>query len=92
MKKVAVVMLAVFSMAVAAPVFAAEMTKDQKDQCLLASKNCAAEADSIQKKIKKLQSEIKKGTKVYSADEIKKLNEKLQETEALLDNILKGGE
>ena len=92
MKKVAVVMLAVFSMAVAAPVFAAEMTKDQKDQCLLASKNCAAEADTIQKKIKKLQAEIKKGTKVYSADEIKKLNEKLQETEALLDNILKGGE
>jgi len=92
MKKVAVMMLAAFSMAVAVPVFAAEMTKDQKDQCLLASKNCAAEADSIQKKIKKLQSEIKKGTKVYSADEIKKLNEKLQETEALLDNILKGGE
>lgn len=92
MKKVAVMMLAVFSMAVAVPVFAAEMTKDQKDQCLLASKNCAAEADTIQKKIKKLQTEIKKGNKVYSADEIKKLNEKLKETEALLDDILKGGE
>ena len=92
MKKVAVVMLAVFSMAVAAPVFAAEMTKDQKDQCLLASKNCAAEADTIQKKIKKLQAEIKKGTKVYSADEIKKLNEKLKDTEDFLDTIMKGGE
>ena len=92
MKKVAVMMLAAFSMAVAVPVFAAEMTKDQKDQCLLASKNCAAEADTIQKKIKKLQAEIKKGTKVYSADEIKKLNEKLKETETLLDNILQGGQ
>ena len=91
MKKVAVMMLAVFSMAVAAPVFAAEMTKEQKDQCLLASKGCATEADSIQKKIKKLQVEVKKGTKVYSADEIKKLNEKLKETETMLDNILKGG-
>jgi peptidoglycan hydrolase CwlO-like protein len=92
MKKVAVMTLAVFSLAVAAPVFAAEMNKEQKDQCLLASKNCGTEVDSIQKKIKKLQAEVKKGTKVYSADEIKKLNEKLQETEALLDNILKGGE
>lgn len=89
MKKVAVMMLAVFSMAVAAPAFAAEMTKAEKDQCLLASKDCANEADSIQKKIKKLQGEVKKGTKTYSADEIKKLNEKLKEAEALLDNMLK---
>jgi peptidoglycan hydrolase CwlO-like protein len=92
MKKVAVMMLAVFSMAVASPVFAAEMSKEQKDQCLLASKGCATEVDSIQKKIKKLQVEVKKGTKVYSADEIKKLNEKLHEAETMLDNILKGGE
>lgn len=88
MKKVAVMMLAAFSMAVASPVIAAEMTKEQKDQCLLASKNCATEVDSIQKKIKKLQAEIKKGTKVYSADEIKKLNDKLKEAEAILDNLL----
>lgn len=88
MKKVAVVMLAVFSMAVSAPAFAAEMTKEQKDQCLLASKGCTAEVDSLQAKIKKLNKEIKKGTKVYSADEIKKLNEKLKEAEKLLDGIL----
>ena len=89
MKKVAVMMLAVFSMAVAAPAFAAEMTKAEKDQCLLASKECAHETDSIQKKIKKLQGEVKKGTKTYSPDEIKKLNEKLKEAETLLDNMLK---
>ena len=76
-------------MAVAVPVFAAEMTKEQKDQCLLASKNCAGETDSIQKKIKKLQGEVKKGSKVYSPEEIKKLNAKLKEAEDLLDNMLK---
>ena len=69
-------------------VFAAEMTKEQKDQCLLASKGCAAEVDSLQAKIKKLNKEVKKGTKVYSAEEIKKLNEKLKEAEKMLDNIL----
>lgn len=89
MKKIAVLMIAVFSMAAAVPAFAAEMTKEQKDQCLLASKGCAGEADTIQQKIKKLQAEIKKGTKVYSADEIKKLNAKLKEAEDLLDNLLK---
>jgi len=89
MKKIAVLMIAAFSMAVAVPVFAAEMTKEQKDQCLLASKGCAGEADTIQKKIKKLQAEVKKGTKVYSADEIKKLNDKLKEAEDLLDNMMK---
>jgi len=89
MKKIAVLMIAVFSMAAAVPAFAADMTKEQKDQCLLASKNCAGQADTIQQKIKKLQAEVKKGTKVYSADEIKKLNAKLKEAEDLLDGLLK---
>jgi hypothetical protein len=89
MKKIAVLMIAVFSMAVAVPAFAADMTKEEKDQCLLASKGCAGEANSIQQKIKKLQAEIKKGKKVYSAEEIKKLNAKLKEAEDLLDSLLK---
>jgi len=88
MKKIAVMLLAAFSMSVAAPVFAAEITKEQKDQCLLASKNCASEVDSIQKKIRKLNAEIKKGTKVYSPDEIKKLNDKLKETNKFLDEMM----
>jgi len=89
MKKIAVMMLAAFSMSVAAPVFAAEMTKETKDQCLLASKGCATETKSIQQKIKALNAEIKKGKKVYSAEEIKKLEQKLKEANELLDNLLK---
>jgi peptidoglycan hydrolase CwlO-like protein len=91
MKKIVVLMIAVFSMAVAVPAFAAEMTKEQKDQCLLASKGCAGEADTIQQKIKKLQAEIKKGNKAYSPEEIKKLNAKLKEAEAILDGLLRDG-
>ncbi|GLI37745.1 hypothetical protein KI811_07025 [Geobacter hydrogenophilus] len=91
MKKMAVLLMAAFMMSATVPVFAAEMTKEEKDQCLLASKNCATEVDTLQKKIKKLNAEIKKGKKVYSADEIKKLQQKLDEANALLDDILKGG-
>lgn len=91
MKKMAVLLMAAFMMSATVPVFAAEMTKEEKDQCLLASKNCSMEVDTLQKKIKKLNAEIKKGKKVYSADEIKKLQQKLDEANALLDDILKGG-
>jgi len=82
--------MAVFMMSVSIPVIAAEMTKEQKNECLLASKGCMTEVDTIQKKIKKLDGEIKKGTKVYSPEELKKLNAKLKETEDLLDKIIGG--
>lgn len=88
MKKAAVMVLAAFMMSAAVPAFAADMTKEEKDQCLLASKGCKGEVDSIQKKIKRLQTEIKKGTKVYSADEIKKLKDKLNEADKMLDTLL----
>jgi peptidoglycan hydrolase CwlO-like protein len=91
MKKVAVMLMAAFVMSAAVPAFAAEMTKEEKDQCLLASKGCTTEVDSIQKKIKKLNAEIKKGKKVYSAEEIKKLQQKLDEAEKMLDKIIEGG-
>ena len=89
MKKIAVMMLAAFSMAVAVPVFAADMTKETKDECLLASKGCDHETKTIQQKIKALNAEVKKGKKTYSADEIKKLELKLKEANELLDNLLK---
>lgn len=88
MRKAAVMVLAAFMMAVTVPVYAAEMSKEEKDQCLLASKGCKDEVDSIQKKMKKLQAEIKKGKKVYTADEIKKLEDKLKEADDMLDKLL----
>jgi peptidoglycan hydrolase CwlO-like protein len=90
MKKIAVVLMAAFMMSATVPAIAAEMTKEEKDQCVLASKNCATEVDSIQKKIKKLNTEIKKGKKVYSSEELKKLNAKLKEAEDMLDKIMTG--
>lgn len=91
MKKMAVLLMAAFMMSATVPVLAAEMTKEEKDMCLLASKNCGTEVDTLQKKIKKLNAEIKKGKKVYSAEDIKKLQQKLDEANDLLDTILKGG-
>ena len=86
MKKIALMIAAAFVMAATVPAYA-EMTKEEKDQCLLASKNCMNEVSSIQQKMKKLQAEIKKGKKVYSAEELKKLQQKLKEAEDLIDAL-----
>jgi peptidoglycan hydrolase CwlO-like protein len=91
MKKIALMLTAAFMMSAVAPVYA-QMSPEQKDQCLLASKDCVNEVNSINQKIKKLQKEIKKGKKVYSEEEIKKLNAKLKEAEEMVDTMLKGGQ
>ena len=64
-------------------------TKSEKDECLLISKGCANETLSIQEKIKKLDTEIKKGTKVYTPAELKRLQDKLKDAEDTLDLLLR---
>ncbi len=86
MKKIAILALSAFIMT-SVSAFGADMTKEQKDQCLLASKECRGEVDSIQKKMKKLDAEIKKGKKVYSAEDLKKLQQKLDEADKMLDTL-----
>jgi len=88
MRRIIFLIITAFVMSVSAPVYA-DMTKEEKDECLLASKNCKDAVDSIEKKIAKLNVEISKGTRVYTADEIAKLNAKLKEAEILLDTLLK---
>lgn len=67
-----------------------EMTKAQKDECLLMSKECKTTALSLQEKVQKLQDEINKGKRVYTKEEIKKLNDKLKDAEQTLDLLTTG--
>lgn len=62
--------------------------KDEKDLCLLYAEKCAQRADSILEKIGKLKTEIEKGEKIYSPDELKRLERKLQEYEYFLNDLL----
>ena len=70
------------------PVYADDTTKVQKDECLLASKECKDIVDSVQKKAEKLRAAIEKGDKVYTPEEINTLKIKLMEAETILDNYL----
>ncbi|MDD2541970.1 MAG: hypothetical protein PHH28_13130 [Desulfuromonadaceae bacterium] len=66
------------------------MSETKKDECLLISQGCRDATMSIQQKIDKLNAEIKKGQKVYTTKELKKLKNKLKETDDMLNNLLYG--
>ncbi|GFO68932.1 hypothetical protein GMLC_25110 [Geomonas limicola] len=90
MKRMALTVAAAIFMLSSVPAFA-EMTQGQKDECLLASKNCTAQVDDIYKRMHKLDKEIKKGNRVYTPAELQKLRDKLQETQDMLKDMELGG-
>ena len=57
---------------------------------LIKSEMCANRALTIQEKIAKLNGEIAKGTQVYSKAELQRLQNKLEDAEQLLENLLYG--
>ncbi len=86
MKIKAIIAGAALMMAAAVPAIA-QQTNEEKVICELAAKNCLNKADILEKRVKKLNAEIKKGSKTYSAEDLKKLEEKLKETQELLDKM-----
>lgn len=92
MKKMALMLSAAALMLSAIPAYPQEAA-DQKNECLLASKNCLNQVDDIYKRIHKLDREIKKGTRVYTPAELRRLQDKLTETQEVLDELTskKGG-
>ena len=86
MKKSALMIIAALMVSPTMPVFS-QQTPEEKVICNLAAQNCLNTVDILQKRLKKLNTEVKKGTKVYSAEELKKIEQKLQETKDLLDKL-----
>ena len=86
MTKKAIVAMAALVVVAAVPAVA-QQTNEEKVICELAAKNCLNKADILEKRVKKLNAEIQKGNKRYSAEELKKLEQKLKETQELLDTI-----
>jgi Skp family chaperone for outer membrane proteins len=82
-QKSIILLAALLCMSAAVPAFA-EMTSAQKDECVLASRNCKTAVDDIQTQIARISKEIDKGSAVYTAEELKKLEQKLTEVKELL--------
>jgi hypothetical protein len=85
MERRAVLSLILVLMSVATPVFPQDV--QEKVICEIAAKNCLNTLDIIKKRMKKMDVEIKKGSRTYSAEDMKKLEQKLQETRDLLDKM-----
>jgi hypothetical protein len=90
MKNVAIMLAAAMAMLSATPAFS-QMSQAEKDECMLASRNCTDQVDDIYKRMHRLDQEIKKGKKVYTTAELKKLQMKLTETQELLKNMERPG-
>lgn len=86
----------------AVPVFADEGTagsmreekqQDMKDVCLLVASatGCGADFDMIQHRIDRLEREIGRGTAVYTEDELKALQNKLEEERRTREGFYIGG-
>jgi hypothetical protein len=63
-----------------------------KDECLLVAQNCGNETNTIQQRITRLNNEIRKGTDVYSHDELDVLNRQLKDEYQYLDDLNKPGD
>lgn len=83
MKKLVVVLMAM-GLFGAMPAFAEHPTMKMEHE---GARECALQAETIQQKIKRIQGEIKKGSKKYSVEDLKKLENKLKEANDLLDNL-----
>jgi septal ring factor EnvC (AmiA/AmiB activator) len=95
MKKLLVLLMALGLFA-AMPVLAAEhdgMKMDSHEGMKMDTpdgvRECALQAESIQQKIKRLNTEVAQGTKKHSAEDLKKLENQLKETNKLLDQMNK---
>ena len=86
MKKIVLIIITALMASTTMPAFS-DQTPEEKVICNLAAQNCLNKADVLQKRVKKLKAEVNKGTKKYSAEDLKKLEQKLQETQDLLDKM-----
>jgi hypothetical protein len=92
-------LLAAALMIVAVPVLAEEGSVMQrmepaeqgvKNECLLVAKNCGDQRDTIMERIDRIQNEIKKGTDVYTNEELNRLQDKLDDANRTLNEITTG--
>jgi len=90
MKKVILSVCAVAIAFVALPVFAAVQTEGKND-CLVYGKNCPNAVDSLPERIAKLKTEIARGDKVYTSEELNKLKRKLKEDNETMRVLHKPG-
>lgn len=84
MKKI-VLILCIAALSAPSLTLASEVRKETgKDTCLLNSENCPGQTYSMQEIMAKLQNEINKGNAVYTTNELKRLQSKLDDSQKMM--------
>lgn len=65
--------------------------QDGKNECLLVARNCANQVDSLLERISRIQSEMSRGTAVYTDDELRRLQNQLDEAKRNINVLMEGG-
>jgi hypothetical protein len=86
MKKLAIMALTALLMLNTVPAFTADTPQEQY-LCKLQAGTCLKQADVVQSKMKKMEAEVSRGEKTYSAEDLKLIEQKLKEVEQMLDNL-----
>jgi hypothetical protein len=78
MKRVALaVMAAVLLSSAAVPAMA--VTAAEKETCLIAAGNCGSKAKELEKELMQMKKEMKAGKKMYTEEDLKMLDQKIQD-------------
>ena len=72
MKKSAIMLIAALMLSAVMPAYSQDNHQEEVS-CELAAKNCLNRVDILEKRIKKLNAEVKKGAKTYSAEDLQKI-------------------
>jgi len=86
MKKLTALVMMALMLCSGVPAFSQNTPQDQY-LCKVQAGNCLKRADAVQRKMKKIEADIKNGKKTYSAEDLKKIELKLKEVEDMLDNL-----
>lgn len=68
-----------------------EGVRADKNECLLVSANCVNQVDTIQQRIDRIKGEISRGSDVYTNDELRRLNLKLNDAVKTMEELSAGG-
>jgi hypothetical protein len=68
-----------------------QVQQGPKDECLLVTMNCGKDVDSIQERINRLDSEIGRGTDVYTREELRQLQNERNDYQRQFDLIIESG-
>ena len=86
MKKIVIMSMAACLISASIPMFSAAVDHQEEYSCKVEARKCTTDLSVAQAKMKKMNENIKKGTK-YSEEDMKKLQKSISDLQQAIDNM-----